>query len=146
MISNYKFLTSKFFSRVVHLVCVCVEGGGGRVGGGGYPQNWDTLFNIGIIRCAKFGRRHKGKVSNLWNNWKRDDVKYYKLLQTPKARASRGLWGYAPPPPKKKNSNVKALKRHFQYSQVDSCVKKVPRIDCYFLLLKLWQKERCHQL
>ena len=33
-----------------------------------------------------------------------------------------------------KFSNVKALKRNFQHSQADSCVKKVPEIDRYFLL------------
>ena len=32
---------------------------------------------------------------------------------------------------------LKALKRHFQHSRADSCVKKVPKIDCYFLLIKL---------
>ena len=38
-----------------------------------------------------------------------------------------------PPPKKKKISNLKALKRHFQQSHVNSCVKKVPKIDRYFL-------------
>ena len=39
------------------------------------------------------------------------------------------------------------LERHFQYSQADSCVKKVPKIDRYFLLT--FDKKsiaRCHQL
>ena len=35
--------------------------------------------------------------------------------------------------PPRKFSNMKALKPHFQYSQANSCVKKVPIIDCYFL-------------
>ena len=34
----------------------------------------------------------------------------------------------------RKFSNLKALKRHLQHSQADSCVKKIPKIDCYFLL------------
>ena len=35
-----------------------------------------------------------------------------------------------------------------QFSQVDSCscVKKTSKIDRYFHLLKIWQKEPCHQL
>ena len=40
-----------------------------------------------------------------------------------------GGWGHEP----QKNLNLKALKGHFQHSQADSCVKKVPKID-YFLL------------
>ena len=32
----------------------------------------------------------------------------------------------------RKFSNLKALKRYFQHSQADSCVKKVPKIDRYF--------------
>ena len=36
--------------------------------------------------------------------------------------------------PHRKFSNLKALKRNFQHSQADSCVKKVSKIDCYFLL------------
>ena len=35
--------------------------------------------------------------------------------------------------PPRKFSNMKALKPHFQYSQANSCVKKVPIIDRYFL-------------
>ena len=35
--------------------------------------------------------------------------------------------------PSRKILNLKALKGHFQHSQSDSCVKKVPKID-YFLL------------
>ena len=42
-----------------------------------------------------------------------------------------GCGGNAPP---RKFSNLKALKRHFQHSQADSCVKNVPKIDRYFLL------------
>ena len=34
----------------------------------------------------------------------------------------------------RKSSNLKALKHHFQHSQADSCVNKVPKIDYYFLL------------
>ena len=33
----------------------------------------------------------------------------------------------------RKFSNLKALKCNFQHSQADSCVKKVPKIDRYFL-------------
>ena len=40
----------------------------------------------------------------------------------------------SPPPPTRKCSNLKALKRNFQHSQADSCIKKVPKIDRYFLL------------
>ena len=47
--------------------------------------------------------------------------------------ASMGGRGHAPPPPPRTFSNLKALKRHFQHSQANSCVKKVPKIDCYFL-------------
>ena len=32
----------------------------------------------------------------------------------------------------RKFSDLKALKRYFQHSQADSCVKKVPKIDRYF--------------
>ena len=34
----------------------------------------------------------------------------------------------------RKFSNLKALKCYFQHSQADSCVKKVLKIDRYFLL------------
>ena len=44
-----------------------------------------------------------------------------------------GLGACAPPPPPRTFSNLKALKRHFQHSQANSCVKKVPKIDRYFL-------------
>ena len=36
--------------------------------------------------------------------------------------------------PPRKFSNLKALKRHFQHSQANSCAKKVPKIDGYFLI------------
>ena len=36
--------------------------------------------------------------------------------------------------PPRKFSNLKALKRNFQHSQADSCVKTVPKSDRYFLL------------
>ena len=39
-----------------------------------------------------------------------------------------------PHPPSGKFSNLKALKCHFQHSRAESCVKKVPKIDRYFLL------------
>ena len=46
-----------------------------------------------------------------------------------------------PPPPSRKFSNLKALKRHFQHYQADSCIKNVPKIDRYSVT-----KERYHQL
>ena len=55
-----------------------------------------------------------------------------------KAQPLEGLSGHAPSPPPpphpRKFSNLKALKRHFQHSQADSCEKKVPKIDRYFRL------------
>ena len=45
----------------------------------------------------------------------------------------------------RKFSNLKALKRHFQHSQADSCIKNVPKIDRYFLF-NFERKERCNQL
>ena len=41
-------------------------------------------------------------------------------------REVAGGLGGLPPPPPRKFSDLKALKRHFQHSQDDSCVKKVP--------------------
>ena len=49
------------------------------------------------------------------------------------AQGARGVWGHAPPPENFKISKV--LKRNFQHSQADGCVKKVPKID--YLLLNL---------
>ena len=47
----------------------------------------------------------------------------------------------------RKFSNLKALKRHFQHSQADSCVRKVSKIDLYFLLnFDKKSVARCHQL
>ena len=37
-------------------------------------------------------------------------------------------------PPPRKFSHLKDLKHHFQHSQADSCVKKVPKTARYFLL------------
>ena len=45
----------------------------------------------------------------------------------------------------RKFSNLKAFISHFQHSQADTCVKKVPKIDRYFFL-NFDKKERCHQL
>ena len=42
-----------------------------------------------------------------------------------------GSGGIVPP---RKLSDLKALKGHFQNSQADSCVKKVPKIDRYLSL------------
>ena len=44
---------------------------------------------------------------------------------------AQGVWGHAP----RKFQNLKVLKRNFQHSQADGCVKKVPKID--YLLLNL---------
>ena len=44
------------------------------------------------------------------------------------------LWGGVGAYPPRKFSDLKALKRHFQHSQADSCVKKVPKMDYYFRL------------
>ena len=42
---------------------------------------------------------------------------------------------------------MNALKRHFQHSQADGCIKKVPKIDRYFLLnFDKKSVARCHQL
>ena len=41
--------------------------------------------------------------------------------------------GACPLPPRKV-SNLKGLKCHFQQSQVDSCVKKIPKIDRHFFI------------
>ena len=47
--------------------------------------------------------------------------------------------------PRQKIFKSESLKtRHFQHSQADSCVKKVPKIDRYFFLTLT--KKRCHQL
>ena len=43
-----------------------------------------------------------------------------------------GYWGMPPPPPRK-FSNLKALERNFQHSPADNCIKKVPKIDRFFL-------------
>ena len=65
-------------------------------------------------------------VSNLESRSNGDDFLWYRnLLQAPKSR-SGGM-------PARKFSNLKALKPHFQHSQTNSCVKKVLKIDCYFL-------------
>ena len=45
-------------------------------------------------------------------------------------RASKGVWGHPP----RRFSNLKALKRHFQHSQADSCVKMVPKLIVTFFL------------
>ena len=68
---------------------------------------------------------------------------YRKYLQAPKARAS--VWRGLGACPLRKFSNLKALKCHFQHSQAESCVKKVPKIDRYFLL-NLTKQERCHKM
>ena len=44
-----------------------------------------------------------------------------------KGASLQGVWGQF--------WNMKALKRHFLHSQADSYVKKVPKIDRYFLLI-----------
>ena len=59
-------------------------------------------------------------------------------MRAPKARGSSGV----PPPPHRKFSNLKPLKRHFQHFRADSCAKKVPKIDRYFLLN--FTKGRCY--
>ena len=47
----------------------------------------------------------------------------------------REVWGHALSPPPQINQILKALKRHLQHSQVESCVKKVPKFENFFLTL-----------
>ena len=92
-------------------------------------------FNVWMIRYAS-SENTQGRVTNLRSNWNRDEFSCYrKHLRAPKAQASRGVWGHAP----QKFfffffSSLKALKCHFQRSQTENCVKKVPKID------------RCHKI
>ena len=54
-----------------------------------------------------------------------------------------GVWGMLP----QKFSNMKALKTPFPALSGDICVKKVPKIDRYFLLnFDKKSVARCHQL
>ena len=102
---------------------------GGR---GAYLKNQDQMINVWIIRYATL-EDPRGRVSNLRTiKLKSGDFWWYrKLLRASKARASGGggVVGACFP---KKFSILKALKRHFQDSQADSCVEKVPKIDRYF--------------
>ena len=106
-------------------VCVCGGGGGGR--GNAHLKNQDQIINVGMIRqascedtrakCQTYGLTEIGATCNGAGN----------LL-----RASRGLCPSPPPPPPphpRKCSNLKSLKRNFQHSRADSCVKKVSKID-----------------
>ena len=70
--------------------------------------------------CPTYGILNLNRVSfncteNFWEHRRREPL---------------GRCGGMPP---RKISNLKALKRNFQHSQADSCVQKVPKIDCYFL-------------
>ena len=72
-------------------------------GGGGVRTSriGTQYFNVWMIRYAS-SENTQGRVTNLQSNWNRDEFKCYrKNLRAAKARASRGVWGHAPPPPQK---------------------------------------------
>ena len=83
----------------------------------------DQITNVGMIRhvnsedtrtlCPTYGLTETGTTFN-------GSGKFCEPL---------GGFGACSP---RKCSNLKALKHHFQHSQADSCVKKIPKID--FLL------------
>ena len=109
---------------------------GGR-GGGAYLKNWDPIINVGMIRCASSGDICKaecptyriteiGTTFNVMGN----------ICERRRHEPLGGGGGDGACAPRT-FSNLKALKLHFQHSQVDSCVKKVPKTDRYFLFFKL---------
>ena len=66
-----------------------------------------------------------------WNQATFNGTHTWNFCERRRRKALGGL-GASPPPAPRKFSNLKALKRHFQ--QADSCVKKVWKIDRFFLL------------
>ena len=104
-------------------VCVCVWGGGG---GNAHLKNQDQIINVGMIRqascedtrakCQTYGLTEIGATCN-------GAVTFCEPL------GGSALPPPPPPPHPRKFSNLKSLKRNFQHSRADSCVKKVSKID-----------------
>ena len=96
--------------------------------GGAYLNNRDQIINFGMIRYAS-SEDTEGRVSNLQSQMGTTFNGTGKCYER-RRREPLGRSGACSP---RKFSNLKALKRHFQHSQANSCVKKVPKIDRYFL-------------
>ena len=99
--------------------------------GGAYLKNRDQKINVWIIRYVTSVDTRR-RVSNLrLLNWKRVTLNgMVNVCERPRREPLGGCGACSP----RKFSNVKALKRNFQRSQADSCVKKVPKIDRYLFL------------
>ena len=105
------------------------RGGGG---GGAYLKNRDQIINARTIRYASSADTQR-RVSNLQTiKLKLFGTTFNGTRQFIERRKREAL-GWFGGMPHRRILNLKALKGHFQHSQADSCVKKVPKID-YFLL------------
>ena len=97
------------------------------MGGGVYLEKGNQIFSVGLIRYEN-SEDVQGKCVQ-----PTEYLKSGRFLMVQETFASaEGNASPSPPPPPRKFSDLKALKRHFQHSQADSCVKKVPQIFRYF--------------
>ena len=87
-----------------------------------YASSEDTLRRLSNLRAVKL--KLFGTIFNDTGNFN----------ERPRREALEGSGGM----PSGKFQNLKVLKRNFQHSQANGCVKKVPKID--YLLLNLAKK------
>ena len=99
-------------------------------GGGAYLKKGEQIFNVVMIRYATVPKTHREECPTLGLTEMGTTFNGTENLCECRRRASKGVWEHPP----RKCSNLKALKRHLQCSQADSCVKMVSKIDHYFLL------------
>ena len=112
-------------------------------GGCKRPITGTIFFNVGMIRYTSSKDTHAE-----WPTYGQTEIGTTfngtgKISEQGRHEPLGGSGGMPP----RKFSNLKALKRHFQHSQANSYVKKVLKIDRYFLL-NFDKKSivRCHQL
>ena len=101
--------------------------------GGGYvPQEPGTNILMFEWYAMQVPKIHRAEWQTYWVT--EFGTSFSSAGNTCERRRREPLGGSGGMPCPGKFSNLKALKCHFQHSQAESCVKMVPKIDCYFLL------------